>query len=436
MQVLASTDGSEPRIGWEYQTACISMLKKELKDESEICFIHLAAKFALGRITLDEYLDGVLAHLRKSSQAKHKFDVLSMELWPENDLWPLTTSDIFAGSVRALMWSPSFTPFEDKEWKCLRALASLAWNLDDPDEFQTRAREEGLDPSSLSPEAADLLLVICYCRRHVKLLEHLVHTVQPPAESSFDRLPFYAIEARTDSWSNTAQHSPKSPENVTIEIQIWTLLLNSSWIHNPVDENVAAAMTSLGHTRAGSDPWAIEYTSPALSEFHSTLVAREFFPSLSQVASFILSCPDVEIGRRYFKKMPGSMISSHRFFYPSHTGGLLVPIIESKTLSDQHRLDLVRLVLEEIPRLDLDARIDRPWVADMRSFGAPGDPWDFFNPLMAAGWRGDKKMAELLLEHGAKPEVKDCLSNLDAGGLARQQGHKKFARWFEGRQAS
>ena len=114
MQVVTPTDGSEPRIRWEYQTAFIDVLKKELKDESETCFIHLAANFALGKITLDEYLDGVLAHLRKSSQAKHKFDVLSMELWPENDLWPLTTSDIFAGSVRALMWSPSFTPFEDK----------------------------------------------------------------------------------------------------------------------------------------------------------------------------------------------------------------------------------------------------------------------------------------------------------------------------------
>ncbi|KAL2694797.1 hypothetical protein Neosp_001384 [[Neocosmospora] mangrovei] len=436
MQVVTSTDGSESRIRWEYQTAFIDVLKKELKDESETCFIHLASNFALGKITLDEYLDGVLAHLRKSSQAKHKFDVLSMELWPENDLWPLTTSDIFAGSVRALMWSPSFTPFEDKEWQCLRGLASLAWNLDDTDKFQTTAREQGLDLSSLSPEAADLLLVICYCRRHVKLLEHLVHTIQPPAESSFDRLPFYAIEARTDSWSDTAQHSPKKPENVAIEIQIWTLLLNSSWVHDPVDENVAGGMTSLGHTRVGSDPWAIEYTSPVLHEFHSTLFAKKFFPSLSQVATFMLNCPDVEIGRRYFKKMPGSMISTSRFFYPLHSGGLLVPIIESKKLSDQQRLDYVRLVIEEIPRLDLDARIDRPWVADMRSFGAPGDPWDFFSPLMAAGWRGDRKMAELLLEHGAKLEVKDCLSNLDAGELARQQGHEEFATWFEGKKAS
>ncbi|RSL96037.1 hypothetical protein CDV31_013644 [Fusarium ambrosium] len=436
MQVLPSKDGSEPRLGWEYQTAFGDVLKKELKDESETCFIHLAAKFALGRITLDEYLDGVLAHLRKSSQAKHKFDTLSMELWPENDLWPLTTSDIFAGSVRALMWSPSFTPFEDKEWKCLRGLASLAWNLDDSDKFQTSAREQGLDLSSLSPEAADLLLIIAYCRRHVKLLEHLVKTVQPPAQSSFDRLPYYAIEARVESWSNTAQHSPKSPENVAIEIQIWTLLLNSPWIHDPVDESVEGAMTSLGHRRAGSEPWTIEYTSPALDAFHSTLVARNLSPSLSQVAAFMLNCPDVEIGRRYFKKMPGSMISSHRFFYPSHAGSLLVPIIESKTLSDQHRLDLVQLVLEEIPGLNLDATIDRPWVADMRRFGAPGDPWDFFNALMAAGWRGDKDMAELLLKHGAKPEVKDCLSNLDAGGLARQQGHEEFATWFEGRKAS
>lgn len=114
MQVLPSKDGTEPRLGWEYPTSFIDVLRRELEDESETCFIHLAAKFALGRITLDEYLDGVLAHLRKPSQAKHKFDVLSMELWPENDLWPLTTSDIFAGSVRSLMWSPSFTPFEDE----------------------------------------------------------------------------------------------------------------------------------------------------------------------------------------------------------------------------------------------------------------------------------------------------------------------------------
>ncbi|KAJ4328889.1 hypothetical protein N0V84_000677 [Fusarium piperis] len=436
MQVLASKDDTEPSLRWEYPTSCIEGLKKELKDRSETCFIHLAAKFTLGRITLDEYLDGVLAHLRKSSQAKHKFDVLTMELWPENDLWPLTTSDIFAGSIRALMWSPSFTPFEDKEWQCLRGLASLAWNIDDPDKFQTTAHEQGLDLSSLSPEAADLLLVICYCRRHVNLLEHLVYTVRPPAQSSFDRLPSYAVEARVEPESITAQHSPKGPENVAIEIKIWTFLLNSPWIHDPVDENVAGAMTSLGHCHAGSEPWTIEYTSPALDAFHSALVAREFFPSLSQVSSFILNCPDVEIARQYLKKMPGSMISSSRFFYPSHTGSLLVPIIESKTLNGQHRLDLVRLVLEEIPRLDIDARIDRPWVADMRSFGAPGDPWDFFNALMAAGWRGDRKMAELLLEHGAKPEVKDCLSNLDAGGLARQQGYKKFAAWFEGRQAS
>ncbi|KAM0427892.1 hypothetical protein ACHAPT_007351 [Fusarium lateritium] len=436
MQVITSTDGTDPKIGWDYQTSFIDTLKNELKDESETCFIHLAAKFALGKITLDEYLDGVLAHLRKSSQTKHKFDALPKNLWPENDLWPLTTSDVFAGSVRALMWSPTFTPLEDEEWQCLRGFASLAWKLDDPDDFQRTVREQDLDLSSLSSETADLLLVICYCRRHVKLFEHLLNTVSPPSESSFDRLPGYAIEARIESWSQITQHSPKSPHNVAIEVQIWTLLLNSPWIHDPVSENLEGAMASLGHTTAGSDPWTIEHTSPVLDAFHSALITRELYPSLSQVASFLLECPDIEVARRYFETTPGEMISSHRFFYPSHAGSLLVPIIESKTLSDKHRLDLVRLVLEEIPGLSLDSLIDRPWVADMRRFGAPGDPWDFFNALMAAGWRGDKDMAELLLEHGAKPGVKDVLSKLDAGGLARQQGHQEFATWFEDKTSS
>lgn len=91
MQVLAPTECAEPLLGWGYETSFISVLKEELKDESETYVIHLAARFALGKIILDEYLDGALAHLRKSLQAEHRFEGLSMELWLEQDSWPLTT---------------------------------------------------------------------------------------------------------------------------------------------------------------------------------------------------------------------------------------------------------------------------------------------------------------------------------------------------------
>ena len=115
-ELLPQQDGKGLRIRWADDDSPLYgdyEIQNELKDESQLCFARLSSSFATEQITLDEYLDGVLGHLKKSTPAKHTFDSPLEESEAEHYVTALLACDIFAGSVKALMWSKDFIPLED-----------------------------------------------------------------------------------------------------------------------------------------------------------------------------------------------------------------------------------------------------------------------------------------------------------------------------------
>ncbi|KAF4972316.1 hypothetical protein FSARC_1095 [Fusarium sarcochroum] len=437
-EVLPQKDGNGLRIIWDDNASPLYAdyeIQYELKDDSQLCFARLSSSFATKQITLDEYLDGVLGHLKKSSPARHTFDAPLEESQAEYYVAALLACDIFTGSVKALVWSNDFVLLEDAEWQSLRNLAALAWTCDDPDEFQSKAREQQLEVSTLPPEASDLLLVICYCLRHVKLFEFLIDSLPTPGRSSFDQFSGIEVKWRVRSDSKHYQHSPKGPQNVPIEAQLMTLLLRSKRLHDPINDEIARSLQFLGQTlvsqKTSPDSWSLNYSSPVLHEFHSALASRDLVPSLTEIGDFLEDCPSIDVAEQFFTNFTGAMISNSPTFYREHSGSLLVPIVESRKIGDKLRVDIMRLILKEFNGLDIDAPIHRPWLAELRSFGRPDQPEDMFNPLMAAAWRGDKEMAQALIDNGADLGFKDILSHQYAASVARQNGQDDFAGWFD-----
>ncbi|TDZ21230.1 hypothetical protein Cob_v005957 [Colletotrichum orbiculare MAFF 240422] len=138
------------------------------------------------------------------------------------DLTPFHLVDIFAGAVKARLWSEGFTPIGDDEWPALRVFAGLV-----------------LDLGRLSAEGSDLLAVTFYARRHVTLLSHILSAVPVPSESSFDRFGTVIIESRTEEVFRHVQLSPRDPANVEIEMQLWMQPLIAGWVHHPLDLELA-----------------------------------------------------------------------------------------------------------------------------------------------------------------------------------------------------
>lgn len=90
----------------------------------------------------------------------------------------------------------------------------------------------------------------------------------------------------------------------------------------------------------------------------------------------------------------------------------------------------MQFVLDEMPDLDIDGRIDRPG-SEMLGYGMKPAPDQYFNALEAAAWRGDVEMGKLLVRHGARPDAAEPLSKLSLAELARSRGHGQFAEWAE-----
>ncbi|KAM0327443.1 hypothetical protein ACHAQA_005731 [Verticillium albo-atrum] len=346
-------------------------VKAEYNNDKVTCLVRIAVGHAQGTLTLAKYLDGILAHLKQGG-VHHKFDSKVPDHGSVETLGPFFILDLLVGAVRGLMWSERFKPLEDKEWKTLRALAAIAWETDEPEDFQRESSKQSANLPDLSPEAADLLLIICYSRRHLKLFTYLLTMIPTPAQSSFDRFGGSVIESRTLHLSSVHQHSEHVAENVELEVRFWTMLLNSGWIHDPLESSLERDIESL---------------------------------------SVMLCTEGISRG-----------ISS---------GDLTVAIAESLHLKGSTRAEVMRLVLERFKGLDVDAAIYRPWASDMRDFGRPDEHNDECNALQAAAWQGDKELAKVLVEYGAKVTVVDRISGQDARGFARKQGHKALARWLD-----
>ncbi|ROT36672.1 hypothetical protein SODALDRAFT_334880 [Sodiomyces alkalinus F11] len=366
MQTITQPDGTT-RIVWrEYGSGVlVGKIEAEYNDTGNTsCFARTAGQFLLGQYDLKQYLDAILLHLKAEEDGgvHHAFDrPPAREVDQEIDLLPLHLVDIFAGAVKARLWTEGFQAFRAQEWDTLRGLAGLAWIIEDPVAFDRLSEERSLALSVLSAEAADVLIMVCYVKRHVNLFRHILVRVPVPTKSSFDWFEAAVVESRSQEQYYMHQHSARGPVNVELEAWLWTQLLNAGWIHQPVEWSLKMGLQVLAHQVRHPGPWIIDYASTNLDAFHAALGVNNLLPGLRAIGNFLSHCPSRERAEQYCTRFSPAQIATSEAFYHQHTGGLLVTIIESDHLLDGLRVELIRRVLEGIPGLDLQAGVQRPW---------------------------------------------------------------------------
>jgi len=453
---------------------------------SKGCFPDLVCGYHQGRYTLNEYLDGLLGHVKRGGKAvAHKEDKEMRGLpWKDaipGSYWTGQKSpeqwhvvDVFAGAVDLLMRREGFEGFEEAEWEALRSLIGLAWQSksDNASKFERDARARGFSlddiSTTLSPDAGNLLLVACYFRGHANIFSLVFPRLQPPPPpsetggvslSSFDGHSGYVLmKARLDREIKTPQkgfvvakerfhpsirepsaYKAETLELTTLEARFWIRLLprKSGWTPRLVGDRAANEFRNQFRNVMFGELDLETYPQELLNRLLDVGAENELY---MHVYDIINKCPTVEMARSYLERIPRDKALGERPGNSSAT--LLVGIVEAKPESCPYmagskklRLDMMRLVLEYgLEGLDVNAIIQRPWVGDMERFNIKNEPEDYFNPLHAAAWQGNLEMVQLLVEvGGADVGFKDFLSGMDAAQLAEMRGYKKVATWLRER---
>ncbi|KAJ3947498.1 hypothetical protein N0V92_013300 [Colletotrichum tropicale] len=423
MNVSLSQDRSGPIVRLELPNDWPEFeVKNEFSDTTETCFVRLAAQFAASELDLSGYMDGVLSHLQKNGP-RHKWDVPV-----KNGMANFMELDLFAGAVKRWFLEPSFVPLEKEE------LVILAWTVSDPGEFDRRCQQTGLDLNSLTPEMADLLLVVCYCRRHAALFSHFIKSFPgSPPQTTFDAVESHVLyNTRLDPNTTLFQHSPKAITNSSDEIALWTEMLNSRWLHDPIDgekkQLLAIQVGAVGIYGKETDGSAAMGT-PKANAYLVALAQRGLYYDLPSAGRFLASCKSVAQARDFLAIFPPEKMKHGPEPSAYESGSMIVDIANSREMDDEVRLAIMELVLEEIGGMDVNATVpSNPWEYDMP--GCPRSP--HFNGLHAAASRGDRAFIELLIRHGAGVEEKERVTGLTAAGFAMKEGHTELARWLEG----
>ncbi|OHE93539.1 hypothetical protein CORC01_11136 [Colletotrichum orchidophilum] len=414
-----------PRVSLRSSRDWNNEIRNEFADATETCFVRLATQYAAGYLTLSDYLDGVLSHLRKGA-TKHKWDV------PPEDVSDFLELDLFAGAVKARHLDPAFVPLEEHDYSVAKRLASRSWTTNDPDEFDRLGREDQTDPSSLLPEIADLLLVICYARRDTILFRHLIGMLPgPPDRSTFDLLNEMLLQPRTAYWAVIHQHSPKQQRNSADEISMWTDILNFGWVHDPVNSET---QRFLHHGIRSQDPGlerddSVAFGSQKLREFHLALASRGLYCDVASLGGYLASCRSLDQALDFLTVFHGDKVRpSGRDLYEWESGGLVGSIAGSSTVDGNLRTDIMRLALECIEGVDVNAPFNfNAWQDDLP--GRKRTPR--MSGLQVAAFNGDRGLAEVLLQHGARTDVLEYITGLNAAGFARNNGHVDFAKWLD-----
>lgn len=98
-----------PKVNWFIHSTALLKPPEEAKDANAAdCIARTAAQLALQEISLDVYLDRMLAHLRKNGPRHLPWDERPREVWPEDDLAPYHLVDLVGGVVKGIMWGLGF----------------------------------------------------------------------------------------------------------------------------------------------------------------------------------------------------------------------------------------------------------------------------------------------------------------------------------------
>ncbi|KAK1841483.1 hypothetical protein CCHR01_15878 [Colletotrichum chrysophilum] len=429
MNVSPSRDSSGPIVRLSVSNDWPEFeVKNEFSDTTETCFVRLAAQFAAGELDLPGYMDGVLSHLQKNGP-RHKWDVPV-----KNGIANFMELDLFAGAVKRWFLEPSFVPLEKEDISSFKDLAILAWTVNDPAGFVRRCQQTGLDPKSLTPELADLLLVLCYCRRHIALFAHLIRTCpDPPPQTTFDAVERHVLHnTRVDPYKTLFQHSPKAITNSSDEVTLWTEILKSRWLHDPIDgeksQFLAIQVGAMGIYTKETDGSAAMGT-PKAKAYLIALAQRGVYYDLPSAGRFLASCKSVTQAREFLAIFPPEKMKHGPEPSAYESGSVIVDIANSREADDEVRLAIMEFALDEIGGMNVNATVpSNPWEYDMP--GCPRSP--HFNGLHVAASRGDRAFVELLIRHGARVEEKERVTGFTAAGFAMKERHTELARWLEG----
>ncbi|KAI8275365.1 hypothetical protein K4K60_008710 [Colletotrichum sp. SAR11_57] len=352
MNVSLSQDSSGPIVRLELPNDWPEFeVKNEFSDTTESCFVRLAAQFAASELDLSGYMDGVLSHLQKNGP-RHKWDVPV-----KNGVANFMELDLFAGAVKRWFLEPSSVPLEKENIFRFKELAILAWTVSDPGEFDRRCQQTGLDLNSLTPELADLLLVVCYCRRHTALFAHFIKSFPgPPPQTTFDAVDSHVLyNTRLDPNTTLFQHSPKAITNSSDEITLWTEILNSCWLHDPIDgekeQFLAIQVGAMGIYTKETDGSAAMGT-PKANVYLVALAQRGLYYDLPSAGRFLASCKSVAQAREFLAIFPPEKMKHGPEPSAYESGSMIVDIANSRQADDEVRSAIMELVLEEIGGID------------------------------------------------------------------------------------
>ncbi|GJC84624.1 hypothetical protein ColLi_07462 [Colletotrichum liriopes] len=416
METFRNPEGSGLKVCLRSSRDWNKEISNEFADVTETCFVRLATRYAVGDLTLSDYLDGVLSHLKQNA-TKHKWDTS-----PE-DISDFLELDLFVGAVKARSLDPTFVPLGQE---------TRSWNADAPAEFDRLCQEDQIDIRALLPEIADLILVICYARRHTNLFRHLIGLFPgPPSRSTFDLLNEMLLQPRTAYWTVIRQHSPKRQSNSADEISLWTDVLKFGWIHDPVN---AETQRFLQHGIRSQDPRAerddsVMFGTQKLRDFHVALAARGLYCDVATFGGYLASCKSLEEARDFLTVFPGDKVRPQgRDLYEWESGGLLGTIADSSSRDGKLRAEIMELALACIDGVDVNAPFNsNSWEDDLP--GAKRTPR--MTALQVAASKGDRELAEVLLQHGARTDVVEYVTGLTAAGFARKSGHFGVAEWLD-----
>ncbi|KAI1381036.1 hypothetical protein F4677DRAFT_405663 [Hypoxylon crocopeplum] len=418
-------------------------IQEELERADEECFGWATARHALEYITLEEYFDRLIDHIREGG-VRHTWDKSN------SNIAHVLQVDLIAGAFKSRMLKRNLGKLSHEDGEQLKALCLLVYREAVVAELQRRIELDiGVTLASLPPWTVDILGIIAYARRHVDVLEHLVKHYRASltrAKTSFDLIGVAIISSRQGP-SMTFQHSANTPHNRELEWRLWTALLNAepgAWLHYPLQQTTNAAGLPAGlyhgmHWLA--DYWANDHhlrASPAFSEYLRALSTRGVvlgavtisrFLSVTEGTSinFAKGGPFVPVGAASARTMLECfpLEDSLSDDYPGGDSAELALPITQWPADNPDRLVIMEMLLEQ--GLVVDGKLtDYGW----GSMAGRAEEQLQDTCLIKAAERGDTDMVDLLLRHGANRDVQGAHGHT-AAQRARDKGHTEIADYLE-----
>ncbi|KAK0623868.1 hypothetical protein B0T14DRAFT_565185 [Immersiella caudata] len=381
----------------------------------EPCIIRTSAQFFLEEISLEEYFDRLIGHLEIGT-VLHESD--SWETREQDYL----DHDMIAGCIRIWMQNNDFARLDAADSAKLKRLCLTTYRSGSVQDVVEESIAADAPLETLPSEWADILTLIAYARRHVKFPRFMIQYSRiVPSDTSF-------------------QHSPSTPSNRLVEIQMWTALIHNGWVNHPVPYD-----PELFGLRAGLNAlfsmWTREdhhmRSSPEVKALCEALHEKNFMLDAGTISLFLapgygwgdeftdnsVGC-DLQTAEMLLYHFPLSKISEGRHDWSPYgtnnwmrwgSSWFLMKSVARWSVNNPDRLVMMKILLDGGCYVD-----DRYPVWEARM--GPEQTWQNDTVLHLAAERGDGELVDLLLRYGAE---KDALAGPGPDRTPAQRARSK-----------